>query len=76
MAKKGEKKLAKDYTNTLADSIIKYAEWSKDTDMDLSTMLAEAVVDKATESKVKKPTSQMVKAITQEFKTRRSDRGK
>lgn len=75
MAKKNEKKLAKDYAETLATSIIKYAEWSKETDMDLSGILANSVVDKATENKVKKPTSQIMKAVIQEFKNRRSDRG-
>lgn len=76
MAKKSQKKLANDYAETLATSITKYAEWSKESDMDLSDILAQKVVDKATENKIKKPTSQMMKAIISEFKNRRSDQSK
>lgn len=77
MTKKSTKKLANDYADTLATSIVKYAEWSREEkDLDLPSIFAQKVVDKATESKAKKPTSQIVKAVSQEFKNRRSDQQK
>jgi hypothetical protein len=76
MSKKNQKKLADEYVGTLADSIIKFAQWSKESDMDLQQKFAVAVVDKAKENKASKPTSQMMKAVLQEFKNRRSDKSK